>query len=40
MKSKASRMPTNANLIHRDIIHNENMKKENRFCDKNRMENF
>ena len=40
MKSKASRMPTNANLIHRDIIHNETMKNENRFSDKNRMENF
>jgi hypothetical protein len=40
MRSKAARMSSNVNPVHEQIIHCETMKKENRFADRNRMENF
>ena len=40
MKSKATRMNKGENLIHANIIHVENLKKEGKYADKNLMEHF
>eukprot|EP01017_Pseudomicrothorax_dubius_P035764 TRINITY_DN5057_c0_g2_i1.p1 TRINITY_DN5057_c0_g2~~TRINITY_DN5057_c0_g2_i1.p1 ORF type:complete len:175 (-),score=49.15 TRINITY_DN5057_c0_g2_i1:7-531(-) len=41
MKSKAARMSNkNVNLIHQNIIHEENIRKETNFFSRNRMEHF
>ncbi len=40
MNSKAVRMPDGVNLINRNIIHAENIRKEVKFGDRNRQENY
>jgi hypothetical protein len=41
MKSKATRGgDTKTNEVHKNIVHEENLRKEYKYIDKNRMENF
>ena len=40
MKSKTNRNPGNTNSVNKNIIHNENIKKEAKFFDKNLTEHF
>jgi hypothetical protein len=41
MSKKPPRViPTSSNNVHKDIIHSENIKKEMKFYDFNRMEHF
>ena len=42
MSSKKPQLkpPSGLNPVHKDIVHNENIRKEMRYFDKNRMDHF